>query len=121
MEGSHELGASAGTAYYLGVDGAGKPRTVRVMIDDRRRPQPEFPGAIRAYGMKRTERQLLWDSDRPAVFVTDLMRRDFVSEEQRPFLPEGAGEPIAHCGFRRLYANAAARARLYRDRVEAGP
>jgi 4-amino-4-deoxy-L-arabinose transferase-like glycosyltransferase len=115
-EGSYELGASAGIAYYLGADERGLARTVRVMTDDPRRPQPRFGSAQQAYAMDSSELQALWSGRRPVLFVTDPMRRDWESRAEAPYLPAGAGRPVATCGFRRVYANAAARQRLANGR-----
>lgn len=113
MEGSFELGASAGTAYYLSPDAQGQTRFVKVMTDDDHRPQPTFGEAPRDYGLTHPELQKLWDGPEPVVFVTDLMRREFESKDERILLPNNAGEPLAQMwGFRRVYANAAARTRL---------
>ena len=112
-EGSNELGAPAGIAYYLGRDEFGRARTVFVMDDDRRRPQPSFaPGIPRQWAMRRLVLNAYWASQRPVVFVTDPMRRDWESEAQAPLLPDEAGAPVAVCGFRRVYVNAAARHRM---------
>jgi 4-amino-4-deoxy-L-arabinose transferase-like glycosyltransferase len=110
-EGSHELGASAAIGYYLGTDEHGRARTVRVMVDDPRRPQPEFADLERTWALERPELQRFWDGSQPAVFVTDPMR-DWGDPKDAPRLPEGAGGPVASYGFRRVYANPAARERL---------
>ncbi len=112
-EGSFELGASAGIAYYLGNDGEGKPRFVRVMTDDVRRIQPKFGNLPRTYETNMKQLQELWDSPRPVVFVTDMMRKDFESKDKQPNLPAGHGNPWKErYGFRRVYGNKAAWARL---------
>ncbi|MBI3830965.1 MAG: glycosyltransferase family 39 protein [Planctomycetes bacterium] len=123
-EGSKELGASAGIAFYLGADTRGLPRTVRVMDDDPRRPQPSFGLAPRDWAMTHAQLESLWMSPRPAVFVTDLMRRDFEHPEEEPLYyaePNGAalrllpllGDPLPQMyGFRKVYLNPAARKRL---------
>jgi hypothetical protein len=123
-EGSKELGASAGIAFYLGEDSRNLPRTVRVMDDDPRRPQPAFGRAPRDWAMTREQLEGLWKSPRPAVFVTDVMRRDFEHPEEEPLYYGGAsgtalrllpmlGEPLPQrYGFRKVYLNPAARKRL---------
>ncbi len=112
-EGSNELGAPAGIAYYLGRDEFGRARSVFVMADDPRRPQPVFaPGILRQWAMSRPALNAYWASHRPVVFITDPMRRDWESPEQAPLLPEKAGTPVATCGFRRVYVNPAARNRM---------
>jgi hypothetical protein len=40
------------------------------------------------------------------------MRMDWVSRDLAPLLPDAPGEPVATCGFRRIYANKAARNRM---------
>lgn len=112
-EGSNELGASAGIAYYLGADENGKAHTVRVMTDDERRPQPQFGKLPRDYETTLAGLNALWQSDKPVVFVTDLMRKPGEWDEKNaPHLPENAGEPVGAYGFRKVYANEAARKRL---------
>ncbi|GMV83638.1 MAG: hypothetical protein AMXMBFR7_48220 [Planctomycetota bacterium] len=134
FEGSYELGAAGGLSFYLGADAQGRPRTVRVMLDDPRRPQPVFANLPRHYGMLRDELLARWTSEEAVVFVTDPMRRDWDAPEQRPLAyvmdPEAErrrelilkraewgveilGAPLAEeYGFRRVYANAAARRKL---------
>lgn len=109
-EGSQEMGMNAGVGFYLGQDAAGKPRVVLVMDDDERRPQPHFGAAPRGYAIDHAELGRIWGGPRPAVFFTDALRGDFTKDPPR--LPDGAGEPVGEFGFRRVYANAAARARL---------
>lgn len=111
-EGSFELGASAGIAYYLSPDEDDKPRFVKVMVDDERRVQPRFGNLPRHYALMRAGLQELWDDRAPVVFVTDMMRRDFESAEHAPRLPRGAGKPVGQWGFKHVYANAAAWERL---------
>lgn len=112
-EGSNELGAPAGIAYYLGRDEFGRARTVFVMDDDKRRPQPVFAQGIpRQWAMKRNALNVYWSSQRPVVFITDPMRKDWESPELAPLLPDEPGTPVATCGFRRVYANKAARDRM---------
>jgi hypothetical protein len=55
----------------------------------------------------------LWETDRPVIYVTDLMRREFVGREHRPRLPPG--EPIClyrSYGFRHVYVNREAARRI---------
>jgi len=116
-EGSNELGAPAGIAYYLGCDEFGRARTVFVMDDDVRRPQPEFAeGLPRKWAMRRDGLNAYWVSPQPVVFVTDPMRRDWVKDV--PWLPDEPGAPVLNCGFRHVYANRAAQERMkWHDRV----
>lgn len=123
-EGSKELGASAALGFYLGRDERGQPRTVWVLDDDPRRPQPSFGQAPRGWAITRTQLLELWESAQPVVFVTDPMRRSFDDPAEEPLnykSPDGAelralpklGAPLPGTyGFRRVYANPAARARL---------
>jgi len=122
-EGSYELGASAAIGFYLGTDELGLPRTVRVMVDDPRRRQPQFGQCERSYACTRQELYALWDSALPTVLVTDPMRRGNAVEEEPLYFQdaqghwvrgvERLGEPLPErFGFRRVYANAAAKVRL---------
>ena len=122
-EGSYELGASAAIGFYLGTDELGQPRTVRVMVDDPRRRQPQFGQCERRYAFTRQELFALWNSGAPAVFVTDHMRRSDATEDEPLYFQdeqghcvrgvERLGEPLPwRYGFRRVYANAAAKERL---------
>ncbi|MCZ7647354.1 MAG: glycosyltransferase family 39 protein [Planctomycetota bacterium] len=142
-EGSFELGVAGGLSYYLSRDAGGGPRFVRVMVDDPRRPQPVFGEVSRDYELTREELRELWSGAAPVVFVTDPMRRDWTSPEERPLAyvmdPEAErlrklilkpsewgveilGEPLPEeYGFRRVYANAAAKARLARDAGRPSP
>ncbi len=106
-EGSKEIGASAGTAFYLGLDEQGHERTTRVMGDDERRPLPYFGEAPMNYATNHAELDALWHGDRPIVFFTDMMRRDFNADA--PLLPKDADDPLGKYGFRKVYLNPAAR------------
>jgi len=110
-EGSHELGASAAIGYYLGTDADGRARTVRVMVDDTRRPQAEFGDLERTWELERPGLQKLWDGPQPVVFVTDPMR-DWGDPKDAPRLPERARGPVGSYGFRRVYVNTAAVQRM---------
>ncbi len=112
-EGSKEIGASAGIAYYLGVDESGRARNVYVMKDDTRRPPPKFPGAPAAYLLDHQQLTELWGSDRPVLFVTDFLRTDWLRDY--PWLPtvEPALLPVDGSGNRRVYANEAAAQRYF--------
>jgi hypothetical protein len=111
-EGSFEMGASAGIAYYL-LPKDGKPRFVRVMDDDDRRTQPVFgKNTRRDYALLQPELAELWKSEKPVVYITDLMRRDWKADP--PNLPPNAGDPVKEyeTGFRKVYLNNAARKKI---------
>jgi 4-amino-4-deoxy-L-arabinose transferase-like glycosyltransferase len=112
-EGSKEIGASAGIAYYLGVDARGQARTVLVMEDDKRRPPPAFPPPKPAYLIRHERLNELWESETPVVFVTDFQRSG-KDPNDAPLLPENAGAALelAGTGHRRVYANPAAHEKL---------
>jgi 4-amino-4-deoxy-L-arabinose transferase-like glycosyltransferase len=112
-EGSKEIGATAGITYYLTSDDPKKYRTVLVMEDDPRRPPPGFPPPKPAYLIDRKKLNELWTGETPVVFVTDFQRQKWTPEEA-PYLPDKAGEPVRleGTGFRKLYANEAARKKL---------
>ncbi len=115
-EGSKEIGASAGIAYYLGREKSGASRFVYVMSDDTRRPPPKFPGPPLTYLIDQKRLEELWSGSTPVVFVTDFQRSDWLGDP--PHLPAGAGDCIADppvTGNRRVYANAAALKRLQSD------
>lgn len=111
-EGSRELGASAGIAYYLGQDAQGQARTVLVMEDDPRRPPPAFPGPKPEQLTTRAELSALWGRNSPVLFVTDVYRMDWGKDE--PLLPDGErfNVPLPWPSQRRVYANKAAWERL---------
>ena len=107
-EGSKEIGASAGIAFYLGNDAKGQARSVYVMSDDPTRPPPAFPGPPLTYLIDHAKLEALWSGPKPVLFVTDYQRSDWVKDPPR--LPSEAVSYIAtpDCGKRRVYANAAA-------------
>jgi hypothetical protein len=112
-EGSKEIGASAGIAYYLGQDAAGNARSVYVMKDDPRRPPPGFPGPDPKYLLDHKALQELWESSTPVLFVTDFQRTDWFNNHA--LMPEGEAFLIDTGdtgGNRRVYGNAAARRKL---------
>ena len=119
-EGSKEIGASAGIAYYLGRESNGRARSVYVMTDDSRRPPPRFPGDPLNYLIDQKRLEELWNGSKPVVFITDFQRSDWLADP--PHLPIEARDCIANppvTGNRRIYANAAAWERLQSD-VSAG-
>ena len=107
-EGSKEIGASAGIAYYLGRADDGQARTVYVMRSDSRRPPPGFPDPQPRYLMDRNQLNLLWTSTTPALFVTDFLRTNW--DADGPQFPDGERHRVStpHGGNRHVYANRAA-------------
>ncbi|HEY3319751.1 MAG TPA: glycosyltransferase family 39 protein [Planctomycetota bacterium] len=115
-EGSKEIGASAGIAFYLGNDRAGEPRSVLVMEDDPERRPPAFPGAKPQYLINQAQLAELWSENKPVLFVTDFLRSDW--ERDRPRLPAGEKHivPQTDGGKRRVYANSSAWSLIERRR-----
>lgn len=101
-EGSKEIGASAGIAYYLGLDKNGQARRVLIVSDDPRRPPPRFPDPQPDYLIGREALDRLWQSPQPVLFVTDFLRTpkdwqdlpdmSFKDWQNRP----GAMPPMSH-------------------------
>ena len=134
FEGSREIGAAGGITYYLNREKAieqteeslstnqelplgfvsGKEakiyRNVLVLEDGgKNRIPPQFPGNKLSYLINQQELQTYWDSMRPVVFITDLLR-DFENSED-PIelnLPNNAGKPLLSIGKRQVYINQAA-------------
>ena len=111
-EGSKEIGASAGIAFYLGRDADGHTRNVFIMKDDTRRPPPVFPGPPLTYLIDHARLESMWNGDKPVLFITDFQRSDWLGDYPR--LPSDIAGCIAtpECGNRRIYANKAAWKRL---------
>ena len=125
FEGSRELGAAGAIAYYLNQNETVNTqnitgwttanntpyRTVMVLADGgKNRVPPRFPGSPPPYLIDRRQLQTYWNSDRPVVFLTDLLRQpDDPSDPITLNLPQGAIEPYIVSGQRRLYLNQAAR------------
>jgi 4-amino-4-deoxy-L-arabinose transferase-like glycosyltransferase len=107
-EGSKEIGASAGIAWYLGRAEDGQARSVYVMKDDTRRPPPAFPDPQPRYLMDRQQLNALWTSDTPALFVTDFLRTNW--DQDAPQFPDGERHRVntPQGGNRQVYANRAA-------------
>jgi hypothetical protein len=115
-EGSKEIGASAGIAFYLGKDKDGKVRCVKIMSDDKdQRPPPTFPGPKLSYLIDHAELEALWAGPAPVLFVTDFLRKPGDWEKDPPALPSNIAGMIERSEFgnRRVFANAAAWTRLY--------
>jgi len=111
-EGSKEVGASAGIAWYLGQDASGRARNVYIMEDDERRPPPAFPNPKPNYLIDQARLKALWQGSQPVLFVTDFQRANW--ETDAPRLPDGEKfvVPNTHGGNRRVYSNRAAWERL---------
>lgn len=114
-EGSKEIGASAGIAYYLGIDEQGGARTVKILdaLDtDGYRAPPKFPGPRPAYLISHQELDKIWSQDKPALFVTDFQRKNWNLDV--PKLPSKDANLVqtTHGGNRRVYANSAALKRI---------
>jgi 4-amino-4-deoxy-L-arabinose transferase-like glycosyltransferase len=109
-EGSKEVGASAGLAFYLGRDEQGQSRSVYIMSDDDRRPPPDFPGPKPAYLLNHEQLNEKWESDTPVLFITDFQRSSFLYDY--PKLPSDLMDcgsiQDETCGNRRVYCNRAA-------------
>ena len=119
-EGSLELGAAGGMAFYLGTDDQGHARTLRVMKEQiepdekgeihvsARRTPPSFPGPEPAYLLSGTELRTIWSGPKPALFITDFLRDD--PNIDPPNLPPEPRHPIpvSAAGQRKVYANEAA-------------
>jgi len=104
-EGSREIGASAGFAFYLRHCGSIKSSNVLIMSDDVRRPPPSYPGATPKYLIDHAQLEKIWASDRPVIFITDFQREDMDSD--KPMLPtqDCRNVPVRDGGQRRVYAN----------------
>ncbi len=115
-EGSKEIGASAGIAFYLSGYNRGAPRSVLIMEDDPLRPPPIFPDIKPNYLIAQPRLAELWSGAQPVLFVTDFLRKDW--EKDPPRLPRDAKcIPLKNAGQRRVYANEAAWA-LWRRSVQ---
>ena len=134
FEGSREIGAAGGIAYYLNqgadirqteasiakneeipsglVSGKNQKlyRNVLVLEDGgKNRIPPRFPGKKPNYLIDRQQLQIYWDSIRPVVFVTDFMRD--LRDTRDPInlnLPNKANRPFLSVGKRQVYLNQAA-------------
>ncbi len=109
-EGSLEIGAPAGTAFYLKTDDKGNARFVYVMKSNSpyRRP-PSFPGPAPEYLIDQDELKAKWSSSTPALYVTDLMRTSDRSDDPIGLPPTPQHEvKVEGAGHRRVFANEAA-------------
>ncbi len=114
-EGSKEIGASAGIAFYLGTDAEGRSRSVFIVNHpetDTHRAPPKFPGPPPPYAISQEKLDEIWQSKVPAVFVSDFQRKSDIEDPIQ--LPKGEANlvPNLRSGHRRIYANSAAWERL---------
>ena len=111
-EGSNEVGAGSGMAYYLRQKALINASHVLIMDDDTRRPPPAYPGPKPMFLINHQRLNDLWTSDAPVIFVTDFARTDWDADP--PLLPAADCQnvPITVGGRRRVYANASAWKRL---------
>jgi len=113
-EGSCEVGASAGLAFYLRQSRPKSSGYVLIMGDDERRPPPSYPGLPPKYLINHGRLEELWASESPVLFVTDFQRTDW--DNDKPLLPSKDCGPVplpfAVAGHRRVFANARALRRL---------
>lgn len=113
-EGSDEVGASAGTAFYLRQYTSNKDAIVLIMNVDPKRPAPIYPGRELIFFIDQKGLDERWDSPTPVLYVTDFKRTDW--ERDKPHLPSRNLQDIhlkaEISGHRRVYANPAAWNRL---------
>jgi hypothetical protein len=120
-EGSEEVGAAAGTAFYLRLNTPNKTAQVLIMGDDPKRPPPIYPGPPLNFFIDHKQLDELWVSGKPCVFVTDFKRIDW--ESDKPHLPATDTHlvPLTIAGHRKVYANTTALKRLLSAGVVGGP
>jgi 4-amino-4-deoxy-L-arabinose transferase-like glycosyltransferase len=111
-EGSNEVGAGSGMAYYLRQKALINASHVLIMEDDTRRPPPAYPGPKPFFLIDHQRLNEMWASNAPMMFVTDFARTDWDADP--PMLPTCDCQyvPITVGGRRRVYANASAWKRL---------
>ena len=111
-EGSSEVGASSGPAFYLRQVSFIKASNVLIMSDDTRRPPPRYPGPPPKYLIDRKQLDEIWTSGRPVLYVTDFQRADWTKD--KPFLPSQDCRyvPLPVGGHRHVYVNTSAWNRL---------
>ena len=137
FEGSREIGSAGGLSYYLNqnkrygqtlsksnqkitdqqllplgfVQDKNKQiyRNVLVLEDGgKNRIPPQFPGSKPSYLIDKGQLQTYWDSQRPSLFITDLLRRDDDPEDPISLnLPNNVGNSLT-IGTRQIYLNRAA-------------
>ncbi len=109
-EGSDEVGASAGTAFYIRQYTTKKDARVLILNDNPKRPEPAYPGAPLIFFINKTQLDELWDRNVPTLYVTDFKRTDW--DADKPTLPSknlhDLGLKAEVSGHRRVYANPAA-------------
>jgi 4-amino-4-deoxy-L-arabinose transferase-like glycosyltransferase len=76
-EGSKEIGAAGGIAYYLGLDSHKKSRQGWVMKDSPGREPPIFPGPVASYLIDKKRLAEMWIEDKPIVYLTDFQRTEW--------------------------------------------
>lgn len=137
FEGSRELGAAGAMSFYLNGNGTltlaevpcrqkepgqllmgwarGRGETAYRIVQvlengGPNRILPAFPGDRPTYATTAAQLNEYWDSDAPAVFLTDFLRRpnDPTDPVERN-LPRDSGQPLAVIESRQLYGNRAAR------------
>ena len=109
-EGSEEVGASAGTAFYLRLNTPNKSAQVLIMGDDPVRPPPTYPGPPLNFFIDHAKLEQIWTAGKPAVFVTDFKLRRVDRENDKPKLPstDCREVPLTVAGHRQVYANSQA-------------
>ncbi|HLX63974.1 MAG TPA: glycosyltransferase family 39 protein [Planctomycetota bacterium] len=109
-EGSLELGAAAGTAFYLGTDNDERARFVYVVNSDNpnRRP-PNFPGGKPEYLIDEAELNRTWSSPKPVLYVTDFLRHAKKTDDPIALPPDPRHRiEVEDAGHRQVWANEAA-------------
>ena len=113
-EGSDEVGAAAGTAYYIRQFTTKKDARVLIMNVDPKRPEPKYPGEPLSFFINQKQLDELWEKDAPTLYVTDFKRTDWDSD--KPTLPSHKWFDLflkpEVSGHRHVYANPAAWAKI---------
>ncbi|MEI6236508.1 MAG: glycosyltransferase family 39 protein [Planctomycetota bacterium] len=113
-EGSDEVGAAAGTAFYIRQNTSNKNAFVWIMNVNPKRPEPKYPGPALKCFINQKQLDEKWDADVPTVYVTDFKRSDWQAD--KPVLPSNNLHdlmlPAEISGHRKVFANPAALNRL---------
>jgi hypothetical protein len=112
-EGSEEVGAAAGTAFYLRLATHNPEAFVWILdANDPHRPPPVYPGKKLKFFIDQAQLDALWNGSKPAVFITDFKRTDWASD--KPHLPSQDAQRITveGAGHRHVYVNLAAAKRV---------